>query len=437
MLAVQPQSKTKSPQGALVVKPQVIMVATDGTSQSEPAIAFARAFAKRAALDVRVVSIVDHLPMPWGGADRNVVAEYERSLRQEALNKATFQVSSSGSPNWPVEIQNGDPATKISAIATEADASLVVVGLGGHGAAARLFGSETALRLVRVSQTPVLAVAPRFTDAPRRIMVAMDFSEASIEAARLSLELAAKNATMVLAHVVPWDRKEYIPEEWFRSHESSVGAELARVSRWLDDGRKFRISHRILYGKSASRLLSYADELGTDLIVAGSHGRTLLGRTLTGQTISKLIRGARCSILVLPAAAAFKPHEKVRVDDVASRGKGWADSLDDLSRRNVGRRSRLEVDDADLGAQVIMSGYSFLGASYEPHNRRATLMFGAMGVAGPHLERGISNVQSVEILRGTHDEPDAALAISHEGGQTLLVFDDADRQATHHDSEHA
>lgn len=437
MLAVHSQSKTKSPQGTVAAKPQVIMVATDGTSQSEPAIAFAIAFAKRSTLDVRVVSIVDHSPMPWGGADRTVIAEYERSLQKEALEKAKLQVSSSGAANWPVEIQTGDPATRISALATEANASLVVVGLGGHGAAARLFGSETALRLVRVSQTPVLAVAPKYRDAPHRIMVAMDFSEASIEAARLSLELADKNATMVLAYVVPWDRKEYIPEDWFRSHESSVGAELTRVAHWLDDGRKFRISHRILYGKSASSLLAYADELGADLIVAGSHGRTLLGRALTGQTVSKLIRGARCSVLVLPAAAAFKPHGRPRTEDVAAGGKEWAATLDEFSKRNVGRRGRLEVDDADLGAQVEMSGYCFLGATYEPHNRRATLMFGAMGVAGPHLERGISDVKSVDILRGKPDKPDAALSISHEGGQTLLVFGDADRKATHNDSEHA
>ena len=63
------------------------------------------------------------------------------------------------------------------------------------------------LRLARVSETPVLAIAPNYREPPRRILVAMDFGEASIEAARLALELAAKNATIVLAHVVPWERK--------------------------------------------------------------------------------------------------------------------------------------------------------------------------------------------------------------------------------------
>lgn len=425
MPAATVKSKRETETTGAAKKPHVIVVATDGTSQSDPAIAFTRALGERASVDVRVVSIVDHLPMPWGIMDRNLVAEYEHALRHKARETAEHQLKSSGATQWPVEIQSGDPATRIGAFATDAGAWLVVVGLGGHGPTARLFGSETALRLARVSQTPVLAIAPNSRDAPRRILIAMDFSEASIKAARLALELAAKDATIVLAHVVPWERNEYVPEEWFRSHESSVGAELERVARWLDESRTFRIGHRILYGKPAPTLLSYAEELASDLIVTGSHTRTIIGRALAGQTIPKLIRGAHCSVLVLPAAAAFKPHEEGAGHDHGDVGEqGWGKQLDEFSRRNLGRRTRLEVDDINLGAQVEMSGYHFLGATYEPHNRRATLMFGDTAGTGPHLVRGVEKVKSVDILRGSVEKPDVALSISHGGGQTLLVFDD-------------
>src|SRR4051812_27855358 len=243
-------------------KSRVILVATDGTAQSEPAVTFTRALAERLKLTVATLTVVEEPRAPWGGADNDLVNEYQKALCAEALSKATTQISTFGSPDWSVDVRSGDPATIISDDAEQADARLVVVGLGGHGPAARLFGSETALRLVRMSRTPVLAVAAKFREAPKRILVAMDFSEASIEAARLSLELAAKDATIVLAHVVPWERREYIPEEWFRSHESAVGSELARVTRWLDEDRRFRIGHRILYGKPASALLAYAEELG-------------------------------------------------------------------------------------------------------------------------------------------------------------------------------
>ena len=405
-----------------------LVVATDGTSQSEQAIAIARLLAARDGYEIRVLTVVDHLPMPWGVVDRKVVSEYEKSLQNEAIDKAKRQIASFGLESWPVGVQTGDPATRITALAKDLDARLVLVGLGGHGATARLFGSETALRLVRVSHTPVLAVAPQLRDLPRRIVVAMDFSEASIEAARLALELAAKDATVSLVHVVPWERKEYIPEDWFRAHEARVGAELTRVTGWLDQSKKFHTSPRILYGKPAAALLAYAQEFGADLIVAGSHGRGLVGRLLAGQTIAKLIRGARCSVLVLPAAAAFRLFEIPTPSDTpSSHAKEWGNKLDEFSRRNLTRRGRLEVDSPDTGAQVEMSGYRFLGAFYEPRNERAMLMFGDASSEGPHLVRSVSHVESVDVLRGRgRDEADVALAIKHDGGQTLLVLDDAD-----------
>jgi nucleotide-binding universal stress UspA family protein len=289
--------------------------------------------------------------------------------------------------------------------------------------AARLFGSETALRLVRISSTPVLAVGPEFRTEPRRILVAMDFSEASIEAARLALDFADKNATMVLAHCVPWSRNEYVPEKWFRSHELAIAAELSRVTRWLDADKKLRISHRILYGRVAPTLLAYAEELGADLIVTGTHGRSLLARVLAGQTVAKLIRGARCSVLVLPAAAAFKYSDGLPETAATVGGKDWSSVLVEFSRNNAGRRARLEIDDAALGAQTEMSGYRFQGATYERASDRVTLMFGSGKAGGAHLERGITRVKSVEVLSSRLSGADIALAIGHDGGQTLLMFD--------------
>lgn len=426
MTAILDQKKTKPSRGGKAKAKTPIVLATDGTSQSDQAIAITRVLAARDGSEIRVVTVVDYLPMPWGGVDRHTVSEYEKSLQAEAISKAKRQIVSYGLESWPVSVETGDPATRITALARNVDARLIVVGLGGHGVTARLFGSETALRLVRVSHTPVLAVAPQLRDLPRRIVVAMDFSEASIEAARLALELAAKDATVSLVHVVPWERKEYIPEDWFRAHEQRVGGELTRVIRWLDENKEFHLSPQILYGKPASVLLGYAEKFGADLIVAGSHGRGLVGRVLAGQTIAKLIRGARCSVLVLPAAAAFRLFEtSASAENSMGHAEDWGKSLDEFSRRNQSRRGRLEIDSLDTGAQVEMSGYRFLGGFYEPRHERATLMFGDASSEGPHLVRSVSHVKSVDILRGRGaNEPDVALAIRHAGGQTLLVLDD-------------
>jgi nucleotide-binding universal stress UspA family protein len=286
--------------------PTALLIATDGTAQSDAAIALARLLPLADQREVRVVTVVDNAPIPWGSVDRSVVMDYKRGLQQEARHKTQAQLDRLGDKQWTFEIRSGNPATTIASVAKESRSRIVVVGLGGHGAAARVFGNETALQLMRISQVPVLAVDSKLKALPRRILVAMDFSEASIEAARLALEIAAPHAIVTLVHVVPWERTEYVPQQWFQDHEAHVGTQLTRVTGWLDRGCNYRMHQKILYGKPAPSLLASAEELDADLIVAGTHSRGFIGRVLGGETLSKLVRGARCSMLVLPAIAAFR-----------------------------------------------------------------------------------------------------------------------------------
>ena len=411
------------PGPSVTARSTTLLIATDGTPQSDAAIALAHLLPLGEKGAVKVLTVVDRAPIPWG-ADHSVVSEYERGLRAEAQQMAQAQLRRLGNTDWRVEVRSGEPATTIAAMAKESGARMIVVGLGGHGPAARFFGNETALRLMRTSQVPILAVDSKLRGLPKRVAIAMDFSESSIEAARLALEIAAPGATVTLAHVVPWERKEYIPEQWFREHEAYVASELTRVTGWLDQSRKFRVHHKILYGKPGPSLLACAEDLDADLIVAGTHGRGFFGRMFGGETLSKLVRGARRSVLVLPAAAAFQRFDRLEPRrDPRQREEEWARKLDTFSRRNSGRRGRLEVDERALGAQVEMTGYPFLGAAYDHPSKRAQLMFGSAGARFPHFVRGISNIKSVEILSEGGDDRDVALSIVNEDGQTLLLFE--------------
>ena len=283
-----------------------LLLATDGTPQSDAAIELAYLLSLKDQSDVIVLTVVDRAPVPWGSVDVSVVLDYERGQLREAQQRVTAQVERLGNNKWTIEVRSGNPTTTIAGLAKETSARLLVVGLGGHGPAARFFGNETALRLMRVSQTPVLAVDARMRALPSRIVVAMDFSESSIEAARLALDIAAPGATVTLVHVVPWERKEYVPEQWFRDHEASIAGQLKRVSGWLNHHDRCRIHQRILYGKPGPSILACAEEVDANLIVAGTHGRNLIGRVFGGETVAKLVRGARRSVLVLPHAAAFQ-----------------------------------------------------------------------------------------------------------------------------------
>jgi hypothetical protein len=123
------------------------------------------------------------------------------------------------------------------------------------------------------------------------------------------------------------------------------------------------------------------------------------------------------------------PAERARLElaltgSAESRDRDeWGALLDAFSRRNVGRRTALEVDDPDLGAQAQESGYAFLGATYDRHDGRVTLMLGAPAAAGPtaHLTRAIVGATSVAVRddAGGHD---VALSVRRGHAQTLLTF---------------
>jgi nucleotide-binding universal stress UspA family protein len=70
------------------------------------------------------------------------------------------------------------------------------------------------------------------------------------------------------------------------------------------------VHHVLLAGEPAEEILLYAAAARTDLIVMGTQGRTGLERLLLGSVAEKVLRGARCSVLVVkmpqavPATAA-------------------------------------------------------------------------------------------------------------------------------------
>jgi nucleotide-binding universal stress UspA family protein len=53
-------------------------------------------------------------------------------------------------------------------------------------------------------------------------------------------------------------------------------------------------------GDPADEILRYAGLHGIDLIVVGTHGRTGVNRMLLGSVAERVIRGARCPVLVVP-----------------------------------------------------------------------------------------------------------------------------------------
>jgi Universal stress protein UspA and related nucleotide-binding proteins len=406
--------------GVRATRTAPIIVATDGRAQSDAAFVMGRVLSGSDA--IRLVTVVRPVPI-LPDTSGPVNAEIVTSRRAEAKHAALRQAERLWQDEGDVEVYDGDPAYVLGKLAHAASATLIVVGLGRHRVADRLFGNETALRLIRVADRPVLAVANDANRAPRRIVVAVDFSETSLRAARLALDLAAPDTVLYLVHVATRDSSLYDWAEGGVSYKQDAGDALEKVRDQLHAPGGIGIQKVLLQGDPATELLAFAASVNADLIATGSHGRGFVTRMLIGSVTTRLMRLSTCSVLTVPHNAVMT-RARVSVEPPSVVGlphAEWAAELETFSRRNAGRHGTLEVDDPDIGAQAQEFDYPLMGAAFDVQDQRVQLMFGAPGNGTYHLTRSIGAVTSIDVLRDERGR-DLAIRIAHGNGQTLLTF---------------
>jgi nucleotide-binding universal stress UspA family protein len=400
-----------------------IIVASDGRAQSDGALAFGRLLADSDDA-LRLVTVVKPVPaVP--DAPVSISPDLEAARRAEARRDVGEQARRLWSEDGDVELMEGDPATAVTRLAHRVGATMIVCGLGRHRVADRIFGDETALRFIRAADVPVLAVAERLDHAPRRIIVAVDFTETSLRAARLSLEIAAPGASVHLVHVAP---RTGFSHEWdyaTGSYKQDAGVALHRVHEQLRIPRGMSVQEILLQGDPATELLALASSLNADLIATGSHGRGFVGRLLLGSVATRIVRCSTCSVLSVPHAAAMtsaRTSAEARPVETIDRSV-WAPELAEFTRRNLGRRGTLEIDDLDIDAQAQAFDFPFAGADWDSHDERVELMLGDAKTSGRHLTHSVSGVTSIALLRDEHGR-DLSLRIAHGMGLTAFTFTD-------------
>ena len=402
-----------------------ILAATDGTRQSDGALAVANALAGAMSTCVQVIAV--QRPVAIAVVEAPLVFDPEITTRLTAQLKARARVqcadisSESSGPVLPEPVTfNGEPERIIACVAEEQGAQLIVVGIGRHDVVDRIFGSETALKVARLSHVPVLAVPARTRVAPRRIVVGVDFSDASLQAAQSALHLLTAGGVIDLVHVVSRERLVLDPRISDREYAELVRHRFTRLRAMLDVPPNVIIEHHTHTGDTAKELIAYAEREHADLIAAGSHGHGFVSRLVLGSFTTALLRGAKSAVLVVPPD--FTP-----LGSLAGGGAihveppQWTTLLADFTRTNTGRRTRLEIDDPEIGAQAQEMNYPLLGVAMDPHDQRLEIMLGVLGTGEPHLSRSINDVSSVDLLVGK-DGKDAALRVGHGKGQTMLTF---------------
>ena len=145
--------------------PETILVATDGSADSELAIQRAVDLAGRteAALHVAYVMVISHWMLPDTLSD----AQYKR-LREDAqrlLDRQADKAEAAGATGVQKHLKVGGRADEeIIRLAEEIEADMIVVGSRGAGTISRAFMGGDAESIVRHATQPVLVVRSRRND---------------------------------------------------------------------------------------------------------------------------------------------------------------------------------------------------------------------------------------------------------------------------------
>jgi nucleotide-binding universal stress UspA family protein len=121
---------------------------------------------------------------------------------------------------------------------------------------------------------------------PAQILIATDFSDSAEAALGVAVQYArALHARLHLLHI-------------FSEGEIEVTRLLADMA--AQAGADVPMTVAGAGGDPAAEILRYAERQPIDLIVVGTHGLTGVSRLLLGSVAERVVRGARCPVLVVP-----------------------------------------------------------------------------------------------------------------------------------------
>lgn len=132
----------------------------------------------------------------------------------------------------------------------------------------------------------------------KRILAPTDFSDLSIRGVRYACQLAKDvGAEITIFNVVIVD--ESGPNK-LEMEEHKQGLDEFVTKNVADAGANLTIRKLVDAGPAYKAIIDRAENEQIDLIVMSSHGRSGLSRMLIGSVTDKVVRGARCPVLVVP-----------------------------------------------------------------------------------------------------------------------------------------
>ncbi|MCC7508869.1 MAG: universal stress protein [Planctomycetes bacterium] len=287
-----------------------VVIPTDFSDTAQTALNLGAEIAAYYKSAIDLVNAVDATVYAYAGYPFASLSKELLSGAEDALRRAKLPAAASAL-QVNRYVLSGNPATEVVEHAKRHGADLIVIGTQGHGAIARFFLGSVADRVLHSATCPVIVTKkpkgtvkhPKKKAKPfSRILFPTDFSKTAGKALARAIALTEDmDAELFVLHVVD----DSLVTTHVEDERTIILKELRRHA--LDEMKKqlpaellqnFETIGAVKRGEPGKQICAFAEANHCDLIVMGSHGRTGVERALMGSVADKVVRRAKCSVLI-------------------------------------------------------------------------------------------------------------------------------------------
>jgi len=134
----------------------------------------------------------------------------------------------------------------------------------------------------------------------KKIVAPVDFSDESLASLDTAVDIANRPSDVHVVHVIPEINFADPGVIWQEIDDNGRKQDAEQeLRKRLSDGKYSQVQIHIEVGNPGHCVADFAKQIGADLIVMPSHGRTGLAHVLLGSVAERVVRLSHCPVLVL------------------------------------------------------------------------------------------------------------------------------------------
>jgi nucleotide-binding universal stress UspA family protein len=277
-----------------------ILYVTDFGQAAQNALGMAIYLAKTYHSEIILVHVIPEIkdsPVPPDTV-RDTAAGHAEKIKGDLQRQGIQKVQSL--------VSLGSPFNQIIKLAEDHDVNVILMGSGDKTSKDKFPLGITAEKVIRKASRPVWIVKRGTSPAVKNILCPVDFSEPSSRALTNAIQLSRILGGHLTVLTVWEPLKQFYEHLGHWLTEESWIPDESRFDRFLEgfDFRNLSWSKVARTGKAHEEILAISREVGADLLVMGSVGRTGLSKILIGSVAQKVIREMPCSVVTFKAELA-------------------------------------------------------------------------------------------------------------------------------------